>query len=307
MNYFDLYPKAEQVDKFMEEIKSLSDGTKFNTSASSVINLEKQDFYGFHSYWEDKMITFDCEGELSKFYAIFQPAKLKHDAPLLVNLPGYGFETEYCNEIVFEGFNVLTVMPLGYNTPEGRKREIRDGEYGTWPVLPETLATGTKKGYRQYLAQAMLATKWALNQKGVSSDRVSFFGTSNGGGTALLMGSLMNDICSCVAADVPFLVNFPKSDFNHAFSYGASAMNFVSKEDAYKAAGYIDVLSHVHRLKFPVLLTAGTNDTSCPWENIYPLFEKLTETKCFMSLKGEGHRYTREFIHLAKSWFRMYA
>ncbi len=307
MDYFKLYPTEKQVDNFLNEIKELSDSTKYVVSQNAATDPLAQSFYSYYSMWEDKMITFDCQGEMGKFYAIWQPAGLKNDAPLLVNMPGYGFESCYVNEIVFEGFNVLTIMPMGYNTPGGRNWEITKGEYGTWPVLPETLATGTKKGYRFLLAQSMLAAKWALSQPGVISDRVSFFGTSNGGGTALLMGSLMNDITSCVAADVPFLINFPASDFNNAFCYGQSALKFVSKEEAYKAAGYIDVLSHVHRLKFPILLTAGTADDSCPLKNIYSLFEKLTETKCFMSIKDEGHRYTREFIHLAKGWFRMYA
>lgn len=81
-------------------------------------------------------------------------------------------------------------------------------EDGNWPVLHNT-AMGLPGGYEDWLLDCLLAVRWACEQPDVLGDRLSFFGTSQGGGGSLLMASLLGARVRCVCADLPFLTAFP--------------------------------------------------------------------------------------------------
>ena len=130
-------------------------------------------------------------------------------APLLIHLPGYGAEMSAHPELVAAGYNVLHINPLGYATPNGP--DETKVVNGAWPVLPETVTTCGKKGYCDFLTQAVAAARWACAQPCVQANRLATLGTSQGGGTALLLGSLLAGRgVKAVAADVPFLTDFPR-------------------------------------------------------------------------------------------------
>ncbi|MGD2175757.1 MAG: acetylxylan esterase, partial [Candidatus Brocadiaceae bacterium] len=144
---------------------------------------------------------------LGRFYCFWQPCPSGR-GPLLVHLPGYGSEMSAHPELVADGYNVLHVNPLGHATPQGPDESRRpDGE---WPVLPETVRSLGQKGYVEWLTGASAAVLWALDREEVEAGRLGFFGTSQGGGTAMLLASTFRDRhVRAVAADLPFLVNFP--------------------------------------------------------------------------------------------------
>ena len=75
----------------------------------------------------------------------------------------------------------------------------------------------------------------------------------------------------------------------------------------WRALGFIDTISHARRLTVPVLLTAGSDDATCPPDTIESLFEVLPGTRSYSLLSGVGHGYTEEFLPLASAWFRLYA
>jgi pimeloyl-ACP methyl ester carboxylesterase len=217
-------------------------------------------------------------------------------------------------ELVADGYNVLHVNPLGYATPRGPDESKRpDGE---WPVLSDTVSSLGAAGYVDWLAQAAAATLWALEHDAVAPDRFAFFGTSQGGGTALMLASIFRDLgVRAAAADVAFLTNMAmvyEGEPGPAYSLGLNRIDEMARERpddvpaAWRAVGFIDTLSHVHRLTMPVLLTAGTEDGSCPAPTIRSLFEKLPGTRSYTELAGQGHGYTTPFLHLARAWFRLY-
>jgi cephalosporin-C deacetylase-like acetyl esterase len=182
-----------------------------------------------------------------------------------------------------------------------------------WPVLPETVITAGARGYRQWLTQALAAVLWARTLPGVQADRLGTFGTSQGGGTALLLGSLLTGYgVKAVAADLPFLTNFPavylmknRGAYELAFS-ALEGLTAAQQHDAWRALGYIDTLSHAHRLTLPVLLTAGSVDDTTPKETIRSLFDQLPGIRSFTEIAGQGHAYTVPFIPLVTAWFGMY-
>jgi len=119
----------------------------------------------------------------------------------------------------------------------------------------------------------------------------------------------------CVAADVPFLTNFPLVQgltTPGAYEIVFAPLRKIAEERpkdlprAWKAVGFVDTMCHAHRLEMPVLLTAGGNDATCPPASIRSLFDALSGTRSYTELSGEGHGYTMHFLHLAAAWFRLY-
>ena len=209
-------------------------------------------------------------------------------------------------ELVASGYNVLHISPLGYATPDGPSEQLKRND--SWPVLPDTVISGGEEGYRTWLVNCVMAIKWAMDRAEVLPERISFFGTSQGGGASLLLGSIFRDQgVRCVAADQPFLTNYPQAGGRGAYGHAVEGLSEVSDETAgWKALGYVDTVAHAYRLTCPVMLTAGGNDEVCPPETIESLYQVLPETKSLTFIKALTHSYSREFVPLASAWFRIY-
>ncbi len=304
------YPQPAEVDVWCADLLAEADALPYTAR-----RLEyKPDSLLDARHHADRCYIEFSSPAFATFYGFFQPAPANGPAPLLIHLPGYGAEMTEHPTLSAHGFHILHVNPAGYATPEGLNRSLQRN--GTWPVLPETVLTQGKAGYRFWLRDVLVAVRWALTQPTVLPDRLGTFGTSQGGGTALLMASILRDRGVCaVAADVPFLTNFPLM-YSHqpagAYHIANTSLAQVAAEHpellpaSWRALGFIDTLSHSHRLTMPVLLTAGSIDTSCPPASIRSLYDVLPGTRSYTELYQQKHAYTPAFPHLAAAWFRLY-
>lgn len=287
--------KKEKIELWINEIHELGE------RPHEVREIKSDPFmpslFPFQSICDNSF--FEFKRKEAVFYAYFQPA-LSTPAPLLVHTPGYGGEISLHPELATR-YNVLHVNPLGYTGPDGMDNSKKRG--GIFPVLPDTVLSGGRLGYKEWLADCVTAINWANAQESVLPDRMSFFGFSQGGGAALLLGSVYQGKgVRCVAASQPFLTDFKAADFRGAYS-----MAKVDKGLYEEAFTYIDTLNHVERLTVPVLLTAGGEDGVCPTECIENLYTRLKNNKSFTYFKDITHCYNRQFLSLATAWFELYA
>jgi cephalosporin-C deacetylase-like acetyl esterase len=305
----ECYPTPKEVDAWCVEILHRAQAAQLQVS---VLDEPVYDFkLGVR---HTGGVYLRCQSEqVGAFFCFYQPCP-SGGGPVLFHLPGYAAEISAHPELVADGYNVLHISPLGYATPHGPDEAKRRN--GTWPVMAETLESLGQRGYRDWLTQAAAAALWALAQESVDGRRFAFFGTSQGGGTALLLGSIFRDRgVRAVAADVPFLVNFPAAaaaDLPGAYALLSAPLAEAAKEHPdrveamWRAVGFVDAKSHARRLTMPTLLTAGTEDQTCPMSSIRSLFEALPGTRSYTELAGQEHGYTTPFLHLARAWFRLY-
>jgi len=301
---FQYYPTPAEIDAWMDEIWQAGQQAPRDVELLEPGNIPQ---FGIRHTRGSAYVRFSGHGG-DPFYGYWQPAP-SQPAPLLVHTPGYGAEISVHPDLVALGYNVLHVNPLGYVGPDGPDTSKQHD--GGWPVFPETLESGAQRGYRQWLTDCVCAIRWANGLPGVLPDRVSFLGTSQGGGTSLLLGSLYHGRgVRCVAADEPWLTDFPQAVAlkpEWAANVAARTAERPDPAPLWRTLGLIDALAHVHRLQIPVLLVAGSDDTVCPAPTIEALFERLPSTKLYCLLDGQAHGYTREFVTLAGAWFRLYA
>ena len=300
------YPTKKELEKWIDSIWQEAHKKKVDTQITDIDG--NSDYIGmYHLGNSCRYIKYELDNN-DVFYAYWQ-LSMSTPAPLVIHIPGYGAEISRHPEIVAQGYNVLHIQPLGYNTPKGKDTsKLKYSEH--WPVLPDTILTDAKEGYKTWLMHCVIAIKWAMTQSQSLNNRISFFGTSQGGGGALLLASLFKGKgVRCAAADEPFLTNFPMANWRGAYNLAKrEAYDLVDdKEAAWKSLGYIDTLNHAYRLEVPVLLTAGGADETCPHETIESLYKILPKTKSITYIDGKGHGYTREFLNLVLAWLRMYA
>lgn len=313
---YKYYPSTNEIDRWVDELFALAAESPLGTE---VIDPESYEWpqsknlpyqYAARHHLGAAYIKFYNLVTEEPFYGFWQPA-FNTPAPLLIHVPGYGAEMSAHPELVQEGYNVLHISPLGYCTPKGmnRRKTADETDPLAWPQLPETIISGGKKGYKQWFIDCINAINWALKQTEVLDRRISFFGTSQGGGAALILASMFRDQgARCAAADVPFLTNYPLANGRGAYEIVQKALdNVFHSKDAWHALGFVDTLSHVDRLTMPILLTAGRLDEMCPPETVKSLYEKLKCTRSFTYIMNREHTYTPEFLHLCESWFKMYA
>jgi len=303
------YPTPDEVADWCRAIRRLADGADVGAElldevpwpATAGVRHARGRHVAFHSQ------------ALGRWYGLWQPCPSGR-GPLLLHVPGYAAEMSAHPELTADGYNVLHINPLGYVTPDGPDASKREGE--TWPVLPDTVRTLGESGYVDWLAHGVAAALWAREQDGVEPDRFAFFGTSQGGGGALLLGSILAESgVRAVAADVPFLTDFAwvhENQAGGAYDLIAGPLETLAQEGAdrlaagWRALGLVDTLSHAHRLTMPVLLTAGADDATCPPQTIRALFEQLPGTRGYVELAGQGHGYTVPFLNLTRAWMRLH-
>ncbi|MCQ2424962.1 MAG: acetylxylan esterase [Lachnospiraceae bacterium] len=308
MNPFDYYPSEKELEAWIGAIWEKADASPCTAVSLNDSGIRIR-FGSFHMN-RSTLIRFEMPGFRS-FYGMWTPA-LKGPAPLVVHTPGYGAELSFHPDVVGAGYNVLELSPLGYWTPDGDRSELNwfgNAEPFLWPVLPNTAIDAyDPEGYFGWIVNVVGAVRWAMKNPTVIPDRVSFFGTSQGGGASLLLGSVFRDHGTrCVCADEPFLTNYPASLWRGAYFAAKEGFVKVPENEGWHNLGFADTLSHAYRMTYPVLLTLGTGDDTCPPDTIRPLFDKLDTDKMLLSLKDRWHGYQYEFIRHALTWFELYA
>ena len=305
----EYYPDAQDVDAWQAEILSQAEAAR-----PKIRVLEEQPYDFRMGVRHTGGLYLAVEGvPPCTFYCFWQRCPAGR-GPLLVHVPGYGAEMSAHPELVADGYNVLNVNPLGYATPQGPDESKRPN--GTWPVLPDTVRSLGQEGYADWLRQAAVAALWGRRHKAVDGERLGFFGTSQGGGGALLLASMFREHgARAVAADVAFLTDLPLSYSTRKPGAGSLAFDPIEEigrerpDDlaaAWRALGMVDTTCHAHRLTMPTLLLAGADDQSCPAATIRSLFDVLPGTRSYTEVEDQGHAYTTPFLHMARAWFRLH-
>lgn len=300
---FEFYPSREEIDRWAERI--LEESRKRTVTGTILEEVPIVHAFGNGpNALENRFVRFDTPGRRS-FYGYWQPA-LKPVAPLLINLPGYGGYISMHPQINDDNYNILHISPLGYISPAGADM-TRAMDDGNWPVLHNT-AKGLEGGYEDWLLDCLLAIRWAEEREEVDGGRLSLFGTSQGGGGSLLLGSILGQRVKCVCADLPFLTAFPLSGLEgEAYGILQKAFEEEPEEKFWNRLGYADTLSHAHRLTMPVMLSAGGEDVVCPPETVKRLFEALPGTKQFTFLEHNVHTHSRQSMYLFRNWLALFA
>ncbi len=300
---FDYYPSKEEIDLFASALLQKSVKTEYSVEVSEY-NPICHAFGNGPNALENRYYIFTLSN--GHRFCIYWQSAMKSPAPLLINLPGYGGYISMHPQISDAGYHIMHISPLGYVTPSGAHMELAI-EDGNWPVLHNT-AKGLPGGYEDWLLDCLVAIRWASDRQDVLSERISLFGTSQGGGGSLLLASVLQKKIACVCADLPFLTAFPMSNLaGDAYGILQKAYKEMPEKEFWHNLGYFDTTSHAHRLTMPVMLSSGGRDIVCPPKTIEYLFELLPGTKQYSFLSENVHTHSRQSMFLFRCWLDLFA
>ena len=128
-------------------------------------------------------------------------------------------------------------------------------------------------------------------------------GNSQGGGTALAIGSLNKNI-TCIVASVPALSDHGGWKLGRQAGWPQLHKNLKGKADG--TAPYFDTANFAARIKVPTLISVGFVDTTCSPSSVYSAYNSIPADvrKTIYHMVRQGHRGTPAFRPVVEDFLR---
>lgn len=137
--------------------------------------------------------------------------------------------------------------------------------------------------YRRVFTDAVRAVDAARVLPGVDGRRIAVEGTSQGGGMALAVAGLRDDVSAVIAA-VPFLcdIETAATRLTDADPYNEVVRYLRLRRDmadaVHRTLGYIDVVNQVRSATAPALFSVALMDRNCPPRTVFGAFNAYGAT-----------------------------
>ncbi len=221
----------------------------------------------------------------------------RKNAPVIIMCHGYSADkssgrifVEAARKLVKNGFVVLRFDPRGSGDSEG---EFKD----------QTLTT--------QLEDLAIVIKYLKNGNDINYKKIGLIGWSWGGALAILCASKYKDV-SCL--DLWALGTFREI-------WGNSFVNEIkSREswDIYDTTIFrkqilddlkYDIFKLIRKVKVPIQITSGTEDTNVPFANAKKLYSIANKPKRLVTIKDANHsfrleKHKKQLINSSIIWFK---
>jgi len=151
---------------------------------------------------------------------------------------------------------------------------------GSTPAVPGYLTRGildpAEHYYRRVFTDGVRAVEAARALPGVDAARVAVAGGSQGGGIALAVAGLVDDLAA-VMPDVPFLCHFPRAlaitdddPYHEVVRY--LSVHRTHKPQVMRTLSYLDGVHLARRATAPALFSVALRDTTCPPSTVFAAY-----------------------------------
>jgi cephalosporin-C deacetylase len=155
--------------------------------------------------------------------------------------------------------------------------------HGTGPSVPGFMTRGIEDPaeyyYRRVFTDGVRAVDAVRGLQIVDPARVAVTGGSQGGGIAIAVGGLLDDLVA-VMPDVPFLCHFERAigmtdrdPYQEVARY--LSVRRGSTERVFSTLAYFDGANFAKRVTAPALFSAALHDLTCPPSTVYAAFNRV--------------------------------
>ena len=211
------------------------------------------------------------------------PQNVQEQLPCIVEYIGYGggrgFPIDWLlwSSLGYAHF-IMDTRGQGSYWRSGDTPDIQD--LGANPFHPGFMTQGILSPetyyYRRVIGDAVRAVEAARSFEYVDSDNIAVAGGSQGGGLALAVSGLVDDLTAAMP-DVPFLCHYrralevtneaPYSEIGHFLKIHRDKV-----ESVYNTLSYFDGLNFAVRANAKALFSVGLADTICPPSTVYAAY-----------------------------------
>ncbi len=158
--------------------------------------------------------------------------------------------------------------------------------HGAGPAAPGFMTRGIESPadyfYRRVFTDGVRAVDAARSLDLVDPAKVAVAGGSQGGGIAIAVGGLVDDLIA-VMPDVPFLCQFERAvgmtgrdPYQEIVRY--LQVNRGAKEQVFSTLSYFDGANFARRISAPALFSVALQDETCPPSTVYAAYNRVPGT-----------------------------
>lgn len=228
-----------------------------------------------------------------------RPAGVTEPLPVVVEYVGYGGGRGLPHEHLAwpaAGFATVVMDTRGQGAVWGGGGGTAD-PHGSGPAVPGFTTRGIEAPerhyYRRLYADAVLCVDAVRGLPGVDPGQVVVAGASQGGGTALAVAGLRDDLAAALV-DVPFACHFPRAVvLTDADPYAEVARYLAVHRDradaVFRTLAYVDGLHFARRASAPALFSTGLMDMVCPPSTVFAAYNHYAGPKDITVYPFNGH------------------
>ena len=213
-----------------------------------------------------------------------RPAGETADLPVVVEYVGYGGGRGLPHERLAwptAGYAHVVMDTRGQGSTWGGGGVTPD-PHGAGPSFPGVMTRGIEDPeayyYRRLITDAVLCVDAVRALPVIDTSRISIAGISQGGGIALAVSGLRDDLAAALI-DVPFLSHFERAvgmtDRNPYGEVNAYLrIHRGQRETVFRTLSYVDGVNFASRATAPALFSTGLQDVTCPPSTVFAAFNR---------------------------------
>ena len=279
--YVSKVRKPDDIDQFWDEV--LAETAKIPLDPEVVLDpLRSSDEIDVYEVFYTSLDQVRIAG----WYAV--PKHRDGPLPGLLQVPGYNMEPPVPKVWARKGYAAFSAAP------RGKLRSNRQFNPGYPGLLTYGMVDRNVYSYRGFYMDACRAVEFLLDRDEVDSDRIGVTGHSQGGGLTVSTAALRPEI-KAAAAGAPYLCGYMDAiELTDAYPYQEIAdylrMNPDSRQQVEDTLAYFDGINLAHRITCPTIASVGLQDSTCPPETGYAMFNAIaSEDKKMYAYDGHGH------------------
>ena len=289
----------QPVAEFWNATRAILDETPINATLSENPELSGREF----ETWNVSLSSYGGQ-RLRGFYTAPRHGNAAGKYPAMLAVPGYGGVKEIPYHVVMHGFAVLTLFPRaqGESIPEWDLPE------GTNKLTYNVVDRDTYY-YRAAYMDCVRGVDFLSERDDVDANRIGMWSRSQGGGFTLATAALDQRLAAAVAEE-PFMCNYPLAIDIETRPYH-ELRNYVQEHPEQREAmletlRYFDTLTLADVIQCPILVNIGMADTTCPYDTIMPVFDRITAHKSLLVYPDLPHSPCTDFNLHAMNWLKRY-
>ena len=289
----------QPVAEFWNATRAILDETPVNATLTENPERSGREY----DTWDVTLHSFGGQ-RLRAFYTAPKHGNASGKFPAVLAVPGYGGGKEIPYHVVMHGFAVLTLFPRAqgesipeWDLPEGTNK------------LTYNVTDRDTYYYRAGYMDCVRGIDFLSERDEVDANRIGMWSRSQGGGFTLAAAALDQRLAAAVAEE-PFMCNYPVAIDISTRPYH-ELHNYVQehperREAMLETLRYFDTLTLADAIECPILVNIGMADTTCPYDTIMPVFDRIKVHKSLLVYPDLPHSPCTDFNLHAMNWLKRY-